>query len=442
MRVLNHASKRLLTIAGVSALVAVPWPASAAASSGDKQTICHATSSDTNAYVVETPNKDGDVSGHAGHTGPVWGPTLKGQHISWGDIIPPFDYPADGGVGHFPGLNWDADGQAWFANDCQVPITGTVDKTNDADGDASFTDDETAPSEGADVAFHVVVTNTSIVGAVVTGVTDSVSGSPLSFTADPDPVGTALAPGASVSFSFTLAGYSPADGASVVNVVSVGLAEDGNADNDSTVTDDSTVRTAVPPPPAPDVSVLKTGTASATPGDDLTWTLTATNDGEVAAAGVTLTDSLPDGTTLVSVGGTGWTCAGTTDLTCTLDTELAIGSSAAVTVVATLDADFSGTSVSNTAVVTPEDATPDDNTSTAVTDVTSGGGGGGTTTGGTTTGGTTGGLTGGGGGVATGGGGTALPFTGLPLAQAVAAALAAVLLGLLALVLVPRRTSS
>jgi hypothetical protein len=80
----------------------------------DKVQICHATNSDNNPYVIETPDANGDVSGHAGHTGPIWNATLKDQHISWGDIIPPFDF--DGG--HFPGLNWDAYGQATFANDC------------------------------------------------------------------------------------------------------------------------------------------------------------------------------------------------------------------------------------------------------------------------------------------------------------------------------------
>jgi uncharacterized repeat protein (TIGR01451 family) len=191
------------------------------------------------------------------------------------------------------------------------------------------------------------------------------------------------------------------------------------------------VRTAVPPPPAPDVSVLKTGTATAQPGDDLTWSLAVHNDGVVAASGVTVTDSLPDGTTLVSVGGTGWTCTGTVELRCTLDADRRVDGSATVTVVATLAEDFAGTTVSNTAVVTPDDATPSDNTSTAITDVTQPGGGGG---GG-------GGFTGGGGGVQTGGGGTTLPFTGLPVLETSAAALLAVLLGLMTVVMVPRRAT-
>ena len=77
----------------------------------DKITICHATSSQSNPYVAQDPAKNGDVSGHADHTGPVW------PAADWGDIIPPFTF--DGGS--FPGLNWTAEGQALYENDCQTP---------------------------------------------------------------------------------------------------------------------------------------------------------------------------------------------------------------------------------------------------------------------------------------------------------------------------------
>jgi hypothetical protein len=83
-----------------------------------KVSICHRTNANTNPYVINEPDANGDVSGHAGHTGPVWNPTLKAQHIKWGDIIPPFTFNG----GSFPGLNWDADGQAIYANDCK-PVT-------------------------------------------------------------------------------------------------------------------------------------------------------------------------------------------------------------------------------------------------------------------------------------------------------------------------------
>jgi len=88
-----------------------------------KVTLCHATDSNTNPYVTITVdtnaagggNNDG-VGGHASHTGPIWNATLKDQHIKWGDIIPSFDF---GNGDSFAGLNWTAEGQAIFNNDCQ-----------------------------------------------------------------------------------------------------------------------------------------------------------------------------------------------------------------------------------------------------------------------------------------------------------------------------------
>lgn len=82
----------------------------------DKVEICHATSSYKNPYIINEPAADGDVSGHAGHTGPVFYPEIP-KHTAWGDIIPPFTY--DGGS--FPGLNWDEEGQAIYENDCSIP---------------------------------------------------------------------------------------------------------------------------------------------------------------------------------------------------------------------------------------------------------------------------------------------------------------------------------
>lgn len=77
----------------------------------EKVTICHATSAHNNPYITNEPNKSGDVSGHSGHTGPIWYPGIT---ISWGDIIPPFAYVG----GTFPGLNWTTEGQAVYNDGC------------------------------------------------------------------------------------------------------------------------------------------------------------------------------------------------------------------------------------------------------------------------------------------------------------------------------------
>ena len=87
----------------------------------DKVEICHATAAYKNPYIINEPAADGDVAGHAGHTGPVFYPGIP-KGTAWGDIIPPFYYD-DGGEepAYFPGLNWTADGQAIYENDCDAP---------------------------------------------------------------------------------------------------------------------------------------------------------------------------------------------------------------------------------------------------------------------------------------------------------------------------------
>jgi len=89
-----------------------------------KVTICHATASVQNPYVMPTVDFDA-ADGNAGndngqgdhfleHTGPVFNSTMQ-QGDSWGDIIPPIP-------GIHGGLNWTAEGQAIYNNDC-VPTT-------------------------------------------------------------------------------------------------------------------------------------------------------------------------------------------------------------------------------------------------------------------------------------------------------------------------------
>jgi len=78
----------------------------------NKVTICHATGSKTNPYVVITPDASGVIDGHYAHQ----------DHR---DIIPAFDYVGkDKVVHHFPGQNWTAEGQAIFNNDRDHDGTG------------------------------------------------------------------------------------------------------------------------------------------------------------------------------------------------------------------------------------------------------------------------------------------------------------------------------
>jgi hypothetical protein len=78
----------------------------------NKVTICHATGSKTNPYVVITPDASGVIDGHY-------------PHQDHRDIIPAFDYVGkDKVVHHFAGQNWTAEGQAIFNNGCKVPKPG------------------------------------------------------------------------------------------------------------------------------------------------------------------------------------------------------------------------------------------------------------------------------------------------------------------------------
>lgn len=110
----------------VVALVGSSLAIGATSASGDPSanvTICHRTNSNTNPYVKITVDEsavDGvGGSDHLGqHTGPVWDPTLKADHIKWGDIIPPFDMNGDPRPDPSLIANWP-EGQDIFENGCK-----------------------------------------------------------------------------------------------------------------------------------------------------------------------------------------------------------------------------------------------------------------------------------------------------------------------------------
>ena len=97
-------------------------------------TICHRTNSVTNPYVIITVDEasvDGDAGNDNGkgdhlleHQGPVFDvnnpPPPPHNGDQWGDIIPPF-YSDGVTLTGYPSLNWDAAGQAIFANGCNIP---------------------------------------------------------------------------------------------------------------------------------------------------------------------------------------------------------------------------------------------------------------------------------------------------------------------------------
>ncbi len=105
-----------------------------------------------------------------------------------------------------------------------------------------------------------------------------------------------------------------------------------------------------------DVSVAMTASPSpVTQGANLTYTITVTNGGPLAASAVTMTDALPTGATFVSATSNVGTCSGTTTVTCTLGT---MNNAATATITLVVTASATG-ALANTANVTS--ATPDPN---------------------------------------------------------------------------------
>ena len=95
-------------ILGASLLAAVPALASASAGLGPNShvTICHATGSKTNPYVMISPSVAGIVNGHL-------------KHQDHRDVVPPFMFRGQA----YPGQNWTAAGQTFLAGGCSGPFT-------------------------------------------------------------------------------------------------------------------------------------------------------------------------------------------------------------------------------------------------------------------------------------------------------------------------------
>ena len=87
-------------------------------------------------------------------------------------------------------------------------------------------------------------------------------------------------------------------------------------------------------------------------GQDATYRLTVSNEGPAdTSESIVVVDDLPTGLTFVSADGAGWVCSATGQrVECTFESALAVGSSAAVSLVARVDAP-AGASVTNSASV-------------------------------------------------------------------------------------------
>jgi uncharacterized repeat protein (TIGR01451 family) len=248
-----------------------------------------------------------------------------------------------------------------------TPANNTSSVTTTATPSADLSIVKTGPATalaGGSVSYLLAVTNNGPSAAASVSVTDtlpagvtfvSAAGSGWSCTNTGDVSVTCtrptLAPGAAPAITLVVTAPTAVATLSNTAAVSATTSDPDPANNTSTVS------TSVVP--AADLSIVKTGPASVTPGGSVTYSLAVANAGPSDAAAVSVTDTLPAGVTFVSATGTGWTCtnAGNASVTCTLPT-LATGTSAApISVVVT--APIHAAVLANTSAVTSSTADPD-----------------------------------------------------------------------------------
>ena len=178
-----------------------------------------------------------------------------------------------------------------------------------------------------------------------------------------------LANGGTATFSMTATLPANATG-TVTNTATVasptGVTDPDGNNNQTSVT--STVQ------PSSDLSITKTANAGTVrAGDEVTYTITARNNGPSVANNVVVTDPLPTGVTLVSATSTKGTCTGTTTVTCNIGTLAASAPDnvAVVTIKVQVPFTFPVGPLSNSANVTSgtTDPTGGNNTNTSVVTV-------------------------------------------------------------------------
>ena len=180
-----------------------------------------------------------------------------------------------------------------------------------------------------------------------------------------------LPAGATVTLAYTLDIAASVPGGSVLSNTATVTSSTADPTTPNTTTFNSTVATTT------DISVTKTGPASVIPGQNLTYTVSISNAGPIDAQSVSLTDTVPPGTTFVSTSqssGPAFTSSlpsvgGTGTITESIAT-LTSGSSATFVIVVSSNSSLAGGAISNTATgAASNDTTPANNSQTSTTNV-------------------------------------------------------------------------
>jgi uncharacterized repeat protein (TIGR01451 family) len=219
-------------------------------------------------------------------------------------------------------------------------------------------------SLGTNITYTITVSNFGPSGAsgVIVSDTTPAGLTPVSVsgggcTSFPCSIG-ALAVGPPVTITATYSIPANYSGTSITNTATVSSASDPNAANNSSSTTATISAQA-------DVSVTKSGPPSATLGQNLSYTITVTNSGALAAANTFVNDPTPPGLTFVSNSGA---CIG--PYPCALGTVTA-GSPKVITTTYSVPSNYAGTSITNTATVSTSspEANSSNNSATVITPV-------------------------------------------------------------------------
>ena len=218
----------------------------------------------------------------------------------------------------------------------------------------------TVENLGVSDAQDVVVTDDILSNAPFTVASVVVSPSGTCLPATP------IGPASDTTLTCDL-GIEPAGG---VTTITVNIASDGAAD----VNDTATVTSSTPDPDnsnnqdfgeihfvaGTDLSISKTGPASAIAGESIVYTLTVANLGPSGATNVVVTDLLPPEVDYVGDSPSQGSCSESTQtVTCTLG-SLADGAGATIDITVTVKPDTpTGTTLVNKADITSDDADPD-----------------------------------------------------------------------------------
>ncbi|MBV8516276.1 MAG: DUF11 domain-containing protein [Acidobacteria bacterium] len=309
-----------------------------------------------------------------------------------------------------------ANGSGWSCGAATTTITCTTSSSiANAAQFPTLTISMTAPASGGNVSNSATVSSAndannandsdSVTTTVIaeadlllskTGPANAVAGQPITYTitvtnngpstadnvivSDPTPAGLTFVSnsGACTStYPCTLGTLTAGQSATITSTYSSDVSLNGNVTNTATVSsttgdpdnsNDSASATTHVTPTAndADLSLIKSGPPSVTAGQNVTYTITVTNNGPLAANNIFVDDPTPAGVTFVANSG-----ACTNSYPCGLGT-LTAGQTATITSTYNVPASYASGSVANTATVSS--STPDtnsaNNSSTATTTVT------------------------------------------------------------------------